>query len=222
MQGKASPKEWKGERTCVALSTPVKRARSTGRFRPVSPVRSKGPRGALTRSQVEAVIAEAGALLGCPLKDDLIDPETGEVAAITIVTDNGPAYKSDRFQRFTMSRPELRHVRTKHRSPQTNGVIERFFESLKYEHLYRLEIANAWVLGEEIESFASSSTSSAPMRRLSSPRRSRSTSSPLNYDLFRARNLQKLDSGQSLAREPPIGMFCPFRHPPDPLPVEAG
>jgi putative transposase len=44
-------------------------------------------------------------------------------------------------------------VRTKHRSPQTNGVIERFYESLKYEHLYRLEIVNAWMLTEEIESF---------------------------------------------------------------------
>jgi putative transposase len=68
-------------------------------------------------------------------------------------TDNGPAYKSDRFTRFILSRPELSHVRTKHHSPETNGVIERFFESLKYEHLFRLEIANAWMLTEEIESY---------------------------------------------------------------------
>jgi hypothetical protein len=33
--------------------------------------------------------------------------------------------------------PLLRHVRTRVRSPQTNGVIERFFGTLKYEHLYR-------------------------------------------------------------------------------------
>lgn len=52
-----------------------------------------------------------------------------------------------------LSHPELRHVRTRHHSPQTNGVIERFFESLKYEHLYRHEIDNAWTLTEEIESF---------------------------------------------------------------------
>jgi transposase InsO family protein len=30
----------------------------------------------------------------------------------------------------------VRHVRTRVRSPQTNGVIERFFGTLKYEHLY--------------------------------------------------------------------------------------
>jgi putative transposase len=31
----------------------------------------------------------------------------------------------------------LKHVRTKVKSPQTNGVMERFFGTLKYEHLYR-------------------------------------------------------------------------------------
>lgn len=34
----------------------------------------------------------------------------------------------------------LAHVRTRHRSPHTNGVVERWFESLKYERLYREEI----------------------------------------------------------------------------------
>ena len=33
--------------------------------------------------------------------------------------------------------PPLRHVRTRVRSPQTNGVIERWFGTLKYEHLFR-------------------------------------------------------------------------------------
>ena len=102
---------------------------------------------------LEAAIAAAEDLLGKPLKEDLADESTGEVTTLTVVTDNGPAYKSDRFARFIMSRPELRHVRTKHHSPQTNGVIERFFESLKYEHLYRLEIDNAWTLTEEIDVF---------------------------------------------------------------------
>jgi transposase InsO family protein len=104
-------------------------------------------------SIIEAAIHEAEELLGKPLKEDLVDPATGEIATLAIVTDNGPAYKSDRFARFIMSRPELRHVRTRHHSPQTNGVIERFFETIKYEHLYRLEIVNAWMLTEEIESF---------------------------------------------------------------------
>lgn len=52
-----------------------------------------------------------------------------------------------------MSRPELAHVRTRYRSPQTNGVIERFFESLKYEHLFRLEIATGVALADELASF---------------------------------------------------------------------
>ncbi|MFI6211843.1 transposase [Nocardia brasiliensis] len=36
----------------------------------------------------------------------------------------------------------LRHVRTRVRSPQTNGVIERFSGTLKYEPLYRGVIAD--------------------------------------------------------------------------------
>ena len=68
-----------------------------------------------------------------------------------IVSDNGPAYKSDRFQTFISSRAELSHVRTKHHSPETNGVIERFYESVKYEHLYRTEIPNGHALAHELD-----------------------------------------------------------------------
>jgi putative transposase len=100
---------------------------------------------------IEASIAEAERLLGHPLEEDCLDPETGELHRLVIVSDNGPAYKSDRFQTFISSRPELAHVRTKHRSPETNGVIERFYESVKYEHLYRLEIPNGHALGQELE-----------------------------------------------------------------------
>jgi hypothetical protein len=48
-----------------------------------------------------------------PLAEDCAEP-------LTIVTDNGPA---------------LRHVRTRHHAPETKGVVERFNQSLKYEHL---------------------------------------------------------------------------------------
>jgi transposase InsO family protein len=34
-----------------------------------------------------------------------------------------------------------------------NGVVERFHESLKYEHLYQREIDNAAELAEELRSF---------------------------------------------------------------------
>ncbi len=102
---------------------------------------------------LEAAIAEAEALIGRSLAEDCVDPETGEVFPVVIVSDNGPAYKSDRFARFILARSWLAHVRTRYRSPQTNGVMERFFGSLKYEHLYRLEIANGIELVDECETY---------------------------------------------------------------------
>ena len=54
---------------------------------------------------------------------------------------------------FTGDDPLLRHVRTRVRSPQTNGVIERFFDTLKYEHLYRGHIDDADALAVEINLF---------------------------------------------------------------------
>jgi len=41
---------------------------------------------------------------------------------------------------FITGRPELRHVRTRVRTPCQNGVRERAFQSLKYERLYRQQI----------------------------------------------------------------------------------
>jgi putative transposase len=49
--------------------------------------------------------------------------------------------------------PLLRHVRTRVRSPQTNGVVERFFGTLKYEHLYRAPIDDGDALAVEINLF---------------------------------------------------------------------
>jgi putative transposase len=72
---------------------------------------------------------------------------------VVIVTDNGPAYKSTDFLRFIRSHPKLAHIRTRHHAPETNGVVERFNESLKYEHLYREEIADAVALTEEVERY---------------------------------------------------------------------
>lgn len=102
---------------------------------------------------IRAAITEAEDLLDGPLKDDLVDPDTGEIAAVTLVTDNGPAYKSAAFARFIAANPELAHVRTRHRAPETNGVVERFFGSLKYEHLYRHEIEDGVTLTDHIDAF---------------------------------------------------------------------
>lgn len=103
---------------------------------------------------LELARAQAEALLGRPLLSECIDPASGELTPVIIVTDNGAAYRSAAFARYIASRPEFAHVRTRHRSPETNGVVERFFESLKYEHLYREELgdgadvadATAWYL----------------------------------------------------------------------------
>lgn len=102
---------------------------------------------------LEAAIAEAETLLGVSMLEDCTDPDTGEIRPLTIVSDNGPAYKADRFARFVMSRPWLRHVRTRYRSPQSNGVIERFYESIKYEHLFRQDIPNGYQLNIEAEKY---------------------------------------------------------------------
>jgi putative transposase len=60
-------------------------------------------------------------------------------APIAVVTDNGPCFRGTVFaDAFTGDDPLLRHVRTRVRSPQTNGVVERFFGTLKYEHLQKL------------------------------------------------------------------------------------
>jgi putative transposase len=47
----------------------------------------------------------------------------------------------------------LRHVRTRVKSPQTNGVIERFFGTLKHEHLYRGPINDGDALAVEVNRF---------------------------------------------------------------------
>jgi hypothetical protein len=71
---------------------------------------------------VEAAIDQAEALLGHPLLQDVVDQATGELIPVVVVTDDGPAYRWVGFACFVASRPELLHVRTRHRSPQTMGV----------------------------------------------------------------------------------------------------
>lgn len=102
---------------------------------------------------LEAARERAGEALGHPLIEDLLDPESGELCPITVVTDNGPCYRARGFRAYITSRPEFDHVRTRHRSPETNGVIERWFQSLKYEHLYLQEIDDGPALAEHVAAF---------------------------------------------------------------------
>ncbi len=104
-------------------------------------------------SALQEAISAAEAFMGKTLLADCTDPATGELTPVIVVTDNGPAYKSSDFARFIAGRPELTHVRTRHHAPETNGVVERFNQSLKYEHLYRYEIANGQDLVDHVTEY---------------------------------------------------------------------
>lgn len=104
-------------------------------------------------ASLQAAICEAERLLGRPLIDDLTDPDTGELCPIFVVSDNGPCFKGATFERFIASRPELTHVRTRRRSPQTNGVIERYHGAIKIEQLWRDLPADGQQMTEMVEAF---------------------------------------------------------------------
>ncbi|UTI63317.1 hypothetical protein NBH00_18405 [Paraconexibacter antarcticus] len=86
-------------------------------------------------ASVLAAIEQAETLLGRPLLQDLTDPLTGELTPIYLVSDNGPCFKAAAFTRFIASRQEVTHIRTRKKSPQTNGVIERYHGAIKIEQL---------------------------------------------------------------------------------------
>ncbi|MGH2784039.1 MAG: integrase core domain-containing protein [Actinomycetota bacterium] len=82
-------------------------------------------------------------------------------------------------------------MRTKHRSPQTNGVIERFFETIKYDHLYRHEIANAQVLHEEVLAYRAIYNGIRPHEHLDWQTPSQGYLADPESNLFRAECVQK-------------------------------
>ncbi|MDH3976502.1 MAG: DDE-type integrase/transposase/recombinase [Deltaproteobacteria bacterium] len=51
-----------------------------------------------------------------------------------IITDNGSQFTSNAFKACLQGQG-IKHIRTSVRHPQTNGKIERFFQSLKYEFM---------------------------------------------------------------------------------------
>ncbi|MFM7210584.1 MAG: transposase [Actinomycetota bacterium] len=104
---------------------------------------------------VELALAEFERLFGHPLVDDCpVDVETGEILpVVTLVTDNGGPFRAFRFETFISQHPELRHVRTRVRSPGQNGSRERGFESLKYERLYLEEIHDGLDLARHAEAY---------------------------------------------------------------------
>lgn len=95
----------------------------------------------------------AAELLDRPLIEDLVDTETGELVPLILVTDNGSCFRAADFARHLRARPEFRHVRTRVKSPETNGQVERFFQAIKYEHLYRHDIADGLDLTAHIAGY---------------------------------------------------------------------
>lgn len=51
-----------------------------------------------------------------------------------VITDNGSQFTAKAFREL-MKKEGVRHIRTSVRHPQSNGKIERFFQSLKYEFM---------------------------------------------------------------------------------------
>lgn len=102
---------------------------------------------------VRDAIAQAERICGCDLARECVDLETGEIVPLSLVTDNGAAFTATRFKTFIDSRAEVRHVRTRHHAPETNGVVERFNSTLKYEHLYRVPVPDASALMDEVAWF---------------------------------------------------------------------
>lgn len=103
---------------------------------------------------VKAAISAAETVLCRPLVDECVDA-TGAPEPLVLVTDNGPAFKSATFAGFVAARDHLTHVRTRYRAPETNGVVERFICTMKYEHLHRVEITDAGALMDEVDYFVS-------------------------------------------------------------------
>ena len=96
----------------------------------------------------EAALAEVEILLGVTWVEDLTDPATGEIATLRLVTDNGSCFTSARFAAWVAVKHHITRIRTRRRAPWTNGMIERFFEAIKCEHLYRRDIGDGAELAD--------------------------------------------------------------------------
>jgi putative transposase len=101
---------------------------------------------------LQAAITAAEELLGHPLILDCVN-DADEIEPIAVVTDNGGPMRSIAVARWFAARPHFVHIRTRARSPQTNGVIERFFGSLKYERLYRHDITDGQALAGHVDDY---------------------------------------------------------------------
>jgi len=71
---------------------------------------------------------------------------------LKLLTDNGPAMLSRRFRRYIEHSP-FKHLRTRSHHPETNGCIERYHQTLKYEEVWGAMYENPMMAKERIERF---------------------------------------------------------------------
>ena len=83
--------------------------------------------------------------------ETVIGPAPAPRIAVVPTTDPASAARASKPPSPAMTRSC--DVRTRIKSPQTNGVVERFFGTLKYEHLYRGYISDADALDMEVHRF---------------------------------------------------------------------
>jgi putative transposase len=121
----------------------------------------------------------AADLLGRPLAEDCIDPDTGELVSLILVTDNGSCFRAADFARHLHARPEFRHVRTRVKSPETNGQIERFFRRSSTSTSTATRSQTAWTSKPTLAATSTPTTWFARTRRSPSPARSTPTSPTL-------------------------------------------
>ncbi len=102
---------------------------------------------------LRAASVEAARLLGLPdLAADCLGPDE-LLEPTVVVTDNGPCFKSGGFAAHIARHQHLGHVRTRHRSPESNGVVERYIGSIKYERLYREQIRDGLDLQAQLDDY---------------------------------------------------------------------
>lgn len=104
-------------------------------------------------ASIEDARCQVHDLLGRSLLDDVTCTHTGQITPVILVSDNGPCYKAAAFARYIASRPELTHVRTRRRTPQTNGVIERYHGAIQIEALWRDLPADGLKMTTKVEAF---------------------------------------------------------------------
>ncbi len=119
---------------------------------------------------------------------------------MTIVTDNGGPF---RFEAFIATHPELRHVRTRVRTPGQNGSRERGFGTLKYERLFLEEIPDVLDLIAHAEDYRTDYNTIRPHEALSWNRPvgvHTGLADPTSLTLPNPKSCQPLDAGHGGAR----------------------